>query len=181
MPEINGDTPTKKVTIADVTLEAPTPYTEGHVLNAGEASAFNQLFLENLRNNFAGQIKKARENLTAGAELDVAALQAALTAYAAEYEFGVRKAGPSTATPTDPVEREALNLAKTVVRQALVQQGYKLKEVGIETIDRLAAEMVKQPTIQEEARRRVESQKAVGAMALAGLQMPAPQGSAPAA
>lgn len=180
MPEITGETPTKKVTIADVTFDAPTPYGEGHVLNAGEASAFNQLFLENLRNNFAGQVKKSREALAPGAELDVAALQAAFNTYAAEYEFGVRKAGVSTAAPTDPVEREALNLAKTVVRQALVQQGYKLKEVGIETIDRLAAEMVKQPTIQEEARRRVASQKAVGEAALAGLQFPA-QSSAPAA
>lgn len=168
--QITDETPVKNITVGDFSLAAPMPYAEGHTLTAGEASAMNQLFHENLRNNFGAKLKGLKER---GETPTAEKAQEDFTAYAAEYEFGVRKAGGGAAAPSDPVEREALNLAKGIVRQALTSQGYKLKDVGIETIERLAGDLLKsQPKILEEAQRRVDAAKSVGAAALAGLSLP---------
>jgi hypothetical protein len=51
------------------------------------------------------------------------AIQIELDAYAAEYEFGVRIR--SAAAPTNPVEKEAINLAKAAIRQKLKSVGKK--------------------------------------------------------
>jgi hypothetical protein len=98
----------RDITIQGQELEVEVPYTEGHVLTKAEASQLNQVYLENIGNNFRNKVK---EMLDAGAAVD--AIQAELDKYASEYEFGTRRV--STASPkrtTDPVMKEARALAK---------------------------------------------------------------------
>ena len=52
---------TQTITIQGGQFQIPMPFSEGHTLNGPEASAMNQLFAENIRNNFAGKMKKAEE------------------------------------------------------------------------------------------------------------------------
>lgn len=81
-------------------------------LDEGTASTLRQVKCENLRNNFANAVKKAlngAEELTSEA---LTALQGEFEKYAAEYKFGVRKAGGGGGRRiVDPVEREANKLA----------------------------------------------------------------------
>ena len=44
---------TDEITIAGQVFSVPVRYAAGHVLTEGEASALNQTYHENLRNNFA--------------------------------------------------------------------------------------------------------------------------------
>src|SRR6266446_4903096 len=66
----------EQITIAAQTFNVPLRYEEGHELSAGEASALNQTYHENIRNNLA---KKAKEGTLTQADVD---------AYASEYQFG---------------------------------------------------------------------------------------------
>lgn len=177
----------KDITIAGVTYSAPLPYNEGHVLTAGEAAALNQVLHENVRNNMALRVNKAKEELQEGKTLEEDALRAEFEAYAQAYEFGTRNAGGSS-TPRaslDPVEREALNMAKALVRQALKANNYSIKVVGEEKIGELAKELLaNNPAITEQAKSIVESRKQVGSLSLTGLSLapaPAPTMQAPAA
>lgn len=125
------------ITIAGFEFAVPNRYSAGHTLNEGEASALNQTYHENLRNNFAKQVKEAKgegETLTDAALAD---LQAKLDAYADKYEFGVRVAG-SPRAPSDPVGKEAFNLAKEAVRNAIRKKGLKVADYSAEQIGTLA-------------------------------------------
>lgn len=102
-----------KITISGNAYDVPSPYTEGHVLTANEASALNQVFHENLRNNLVKKLegKSAEE------------AQGIVSEYAQNYEFGARVGG---FTSRDPVLTEALNMCRDVVKNALRKKGYKL-------------------------------------------------------
>lgn len=171
-----------KITIQGLEFEADAPYKEGDVLNANEADAINQTFLENLRNNFASNVKAAREAIaetngwfTVGEndkktydldkvtndQLDFDALQAKFIEYADKYEFGARRAG-GTRTPADPVEREAVRVAKEKVKDLLKAKEIKVSEVPKEQMDKLVAQALeKYPEIREQARATVEANKSI--------------------
>src|SRR5687768_14778185 len=85
------------IQIAGKSFRVPSPFTEGHVLTAGEASQLNQVFHENIRNNQAKKIK-------AGGKSDEE-FQGEIDAYAQNYQFGVRTGGGGRTT--DPVLRKA--------------------------------------------------------------------------
>lgn len=90
----------------DPSIVVGTPMTEGHV------SALQQTRRENLRNNFASRVKEA---VPEGGSLPDEArqtLQVELDQYAAQYQFGVKRRERS---PSDPVEREALRLARLAI------------------------------------------------------------------
>ena len=148
--KFNSETPTAGVQMQGEIFQVPKPYVEGHVLTPGEASVMNQTLAENTRNNFADRIKKAKE----ANELDAAKMQAEIDSYLEEYEFGVRRGRG----PTDPVEREALNIAKDLVRNALREKGHKLADVEADDINRLAEEAIAaNESITKEAERRVKA------------------------
>jgi hypothetical protein len=86
----------REITIAGAVFQVPIKYREGHVLTAGEASALNQTFRENVRNNLA-----SKEGLT----------QEQVNEYAAKYEFGERQAAVR-----DPIEAMALTIARRKVK-----------------------------------------------------------------
>lgn len=153
--QFDSNTPRRKVTIQETSFEVPTPFTEGYTLSENEASALNQLLIENVRNNFAAKIKKAEEAKTA------IPTQAELDAYVEGYEFGERSGGGRT---SDPVEREAMEIAREKVRQALQKKGHKIADVKAATITQLAQDALeKYPSIREQAKAVVAARQAAGA------------------
>ena len=146
--DFNKETPTGQVKIQDMHFDVPRPFAEGHVCTGPEAGVLNQTVAENTRNNWAIRVKKAIEDGT----FDQAKMQAEIDQYLEEYDFGVRRGRG----PTDPVEREALNMAKDMVRKAIREQGFKLADIETEKINELAEQAVAEnPDITKEAKRRV--------------------------
>ena len=139
------------ITIAGQEFEVHSPYAEGHTLTAGEASALNQTFHENIRNNMA---KKVKEGATAEDVL----------AYANSYEFGVRTPGAGRQA-ADPVMREAISLAKTAIKAFLKANNKTADKEAIQAkAEQLAADESKDYLAR--ARRIVEEQKAAASLAL---------------
>lgn len=158
MPEIHSETPRDKFTIASKEFEVYKPYSEGHPLSAGEASAMNQVFSENLRNNFAKKVKEANEAGT----FDQETFQELLDKYATEYEFGVRTSSGGTRAPADPVEARALNLAKTAVRNKIKEAGHSLKDFSAEAISERAKKAVESnPKFRELAAAQIAEESSI--------------------
>jgi hypothetical protein len=159
----------EQIIIQGVTFNVPTPYAEGHVLAANEASALNQLLHENLRNNFASKVKAARgedpdRNLNPD---EVQSLQEALDVYAAGYEFGVRSVRSSSGPSLSAVDREAISLAKAAIKAALKKKGYDVKSLDKEDLEAKAAELIdRRPEFREQAQARVAAKKAAAATSL---------------
>lgn len=136
--------PSEQITIGGNTYNVPLRYEEGHELSAGEASALNQTFHENIRNNLAKQAKDG--NLT----------QEAVDAYAASYQFGIRSGGASR----DPVQSEAMRIAKSKITAALKAAGKKVGDLETSQINEAAKALVERdPSITELAKARVAEQQ----------------------
>lgn len=166
MPEITDSTPKTTITIASKSFTVPQPYAAGHVLTANEASAVNQVFAENLRNNFASKVKAADEAGT----FDQDVLQGALDDYANDYEFGVRTGGGRTG---DPVRQEAMNIARDMVRKAIAKKGLKVSDYSGKAISAKAQEVLdsgKYPQILETAKARVESARDIADVEIDSLE-----------
>lgn len=176
---VSAETPTHDITIAGIPLAAPAPYTEGHTLTTNEAAVLNQTLAENLRNNFASKVKAAVakangiekvSDLPTGDEyagllaaVDTDALASEFAAYVTEYEFGVRRTGTSRG-PVDPVEREAVSMAREKVKVALKKKGLNLKDVDAETINKAVEQVLeKYPVIREQAAQVVAMRSEVAA------------------
>lgn len=132
---------TQTITIAGRSFTVEPRYAEGHTLSANEASALNQTFFENLRNNFAG---KAKEGGT----------QEEFDQYSSAYQFGVRTGGGGGSR--DPIEVEAMSLARDAVRKGIVAAGKKIADFSAKTISEAAAKLLdKNPSYREKAAERV--------------------------
>lgn len=155
--EVTAETPRSNITIAGLTFSVPEPFSEGHVLDANEAGVLNQTYAENIRNNQAAMVAEAKEKAEKeGGSVDLAALQSAIDDYTANYQFGQRRGGASG----DPVEREALNQAREIVRQKIREKGGKLSDYKAADITAKAQEVLgKYPQIREKARITVEAQQ----------------------
>jgi hypothetical protein len=93
---------TEAITILGLRFNVQSPYSAGHVCTKGEARVLNQKRLESIRNHLAVTAKNG------------ALTQADVDAYAASYVFGERTARRRT---NDPVEAEALEIARRLVRK----------------------------------------------------------------
>ena len=93
---------TQSVTISGLRFDLRWPYNAGHVCTKGEARALNQKRLEIIRNKLA---PTAKVRALTQADVDV---------YAALCVFGESTARRRT---NDPVESEALELARQLVRK----------------------------------------------------------------
>jgi len=152
---------TKAVTVAGKTFNMPLIFAEGQevTLTEGQASQFNQVFHENIRNNFAKKVKDAEEK----GSFDLAAFQAQIDAYANEYEFGTRKSsGPRT--PSDPVAKEALKIATDAVHNHIkTAMGKKPSDFKAESIKTLAQKLLEsRPDITEKAK-AIVAERQIGA------------------
>lgn len=149
--KIGKETPRESVGIQGVVLSIAQPFNEGHNCTANEAAALNQLLKENVRNNQAPTVKKMDEAKTAKGEI-----QKMLDEYVGSYEFGVRRSGGTK----DPVEAEAIALAKEKVKAAMAAKGIKLSEVKAADITEKAIEVVnKHPQFREKAKQIVAARK----------------------
>jgi hypothetical protein len=101
-PEIETRLSTEAITIFGLRFNVQSPYSAGHVCTTGEASALNQKRRESIRNKLAVTAK------------DRALTQADVDAYASSYVFGECTARRRT---RDPVEAEALEMARRLVRK----------------------------------------------------------------
>ena len=146
----------EQITIAGSAFNVPVRYEEGHELTAGEASALNQTFHENIRNNLA---KLAKDGLLSQEKVDE---------YAANYQFGVRAAGAGVSR--DPVMSEAMRIAKKQIAELLKKSGKKVGDYTVETINGAAkALLAKDPAIMDLARQRVQEQQALASQDLGDI------------
>ena len=99
--EIEAGPATEAITILGFRFNVQSPYSAGHVCTKGEARALNQKRLEGVRNKLAVTAK------------DRPLTQADVDAYASSFVFGERSARRTN----DPVEAEALELARRLVRK----------------------------------------------------------------
>ncbi len=147
--KFSKDTPTAAFAIQGKSFFIPRPFGEGHQCSAGDANVLCQTLSENTRNAFNSRVKDAVDNET----FDHNVMQAAIDEWLEDYEFGIRRGRG----PVDPVEREKLNMAKDIVRQALRERDYKIADIAPEEITRLAEDVIKSnPDIAKEAKRRVD-------------------------
>lgn len=139
----------EQITIAGHSFNVPVRYQEGHELTSGEASALNQTYHENIRNNLA---KRAKEGTLTQEDVD---------AYAADYQFGVRAAGTGGAT-RDPVMSEAMRIAKKQLGEMLKKAGKKIGDYEVSAINSAAKALLdKSPEILDIARQRVAEQQSL--------------------
>jgi hypothetical protein len=166
MPKIvTKDTPREDITIAEKTFSVPMPYVAGHQLTEGEADQLNQVLHENIRNNYAKKVKDA----VTGSTFDQATMQSELDDYSVSYEFGVRSGGGRI---SDPIEREAMTIAKELVKAKIREKGGKVADYKAADITELAEGVVaRYPEIMEQARIRVEAAKSSASDLLAKLEL----------
>jgi len=182
----NGDASahvdTQTIVVQGVAFTAPAPFHEGHVMSAAEANVLNQTYGENLRNNFASQVKEARKalGLEDKAELTdgetLAKLATAFAEYAANYTFSGKRQAKVVA---DPVEREAVRIARSIIVEHLAAHKITAKQLPEGRMDSLVAELLgKRPDIKHEAARRINATKEAGALVLDDLIAKATAGAA---
>lgn len=99
------------------------PYVEGHQLTAAEAKQLNQVRAENIGNNLREAVKQALEKGTPSVD----ELRAQVADYDSKYNFSM--GGGGGASRKDPVEREAIKLAKEAVKAHLLKLGRKLTDI----------------------------------------------------
>lgn len=162
-PEVATPPGIHEITIAGIALSVPAPYAEGHVMASNEAAVLNQTYAENLRNNFAGAVKKAKAEAEAeGTEVNAAGLQIALDEYVTGYTFGVRRGG-GTRVVLDPVEKETKRIAESKVKDALKAKGIKFKDMDKDNFNSIVAQVIEQnPQIRTAAESIVAARKEVG-------------------
>lgn len=145
----------EQITIQGQTYNVPLRYEEGDELTAGEASALNQTYHENIRNNLA---KLAKEGGLTQEKVDE---------YAAAYQFGVRT---SSGVSRDPVQSRAMTIARNKVKDALKRaiatpgskyHGRKISDFTAEAINEAAKNALQSdPAILELAKRQIEEERA---------------------
>jgi len=159
----NGGGNWDQITIQGQVFRVPIRYAAGHTLTEGEASALNQTFHENLRNNFA---KKVNEGVDAGIGLEV--LQQQLDDYAEEYQFGVRTGGGGFRG--DPVMTLAMNTAREIVRGAIKEKNLDAEEWPASRISQAARALLESQgedgKILQMARNQIEAERAAAKEAM---------------
>lgn len=153
------------ITIQGLEFSVHSPYQEGHPLTAEEASVLNQTFHENLRNNFAGYVKDARNEHGDDLPQNVLAeLQKEFEDYAREYKFGTRRAG--TRAPADPVEAEAFKMAKEAIRLKLKEKGRSAAAAQIADAAATLLSSEKGEAYRTAAKRRVQEAQKIASESL---------------
>lgn len=158
--QITPETATDEITIAGEKFKVFQPFAEGHVLTAPEASAMNQTFSENIRNNFSKTVKTAKE----AGSFDSTAIQTALDTYQNEYEFGARRvrgeSTPRVSKTADPVLARAIELAREAVRAAIRAAGGNPKDYSGSDISARAKKAVEDNArFREAAERQLDEEK----------------------
>lgn len=150
----------KTKTIDGDSYEISQPYEEGHTINAIEARVLNQTRAENIGNNARAKLKEMKE---AGEAAD--ALAAYVAQIDAEYEFTASAA--RAGARLDPYEREALKIARALLRDHLAETGRKLtvapdgmtEDEWKEKVDAEAERIAATEEVVKAAKKEVDSKK----------------------
>ena len=161
-------TQTKAITIQGFEFEILTPYAEGHVVNEAEAKALNQTRLENVRNNAARVVKAATDE--EGNLVDEAAVRAQIAEYDANYVFTLASVGGGR-KPSDPVEAEALRMARAAITAQLRAAGRKAKDIDKDVLDAAVAKLAGQDNLRKAAAKAVKERAALAEGALDALDL----------
>ena len=162
-------TATKLVTIAGREFTLPQPYVPGHVLTEGEAKALNQVLAENIRNNMATKVKAAVEGTAKEGEPTIDSIDAFVSAYAASYEFNATTAGERRVT--DPLEVEAISIAREILKGALKANGISYLKVPEEKRNAMVAEIAQKDSVVKEAKKRLDAKRKAAEAALDGIDL----------
>lgn len=111
---------TKKITISGRSYEVNAPYVEGQTINAAEARTLNQTRAENIGNNFRKAVKEAGDDQT-----KLQDIEGNLGKYDQEYNFAT---GGGSVRAVDPVDREAIRIAKQAIKAKVESAGHKFKD-----------------------------------------------------
>lgn len=141
------------------TFSLSMPYAAGHSITEAEAKALNQTRAENIGNNLREAIKAA---LDAG---NVAEAEKIVGEYDAQYTFAMGGSGERRIV--DPVEREAVKIAKEQIKLSLAKKGRKLSDVPEgqtkETWEEILAakieEVAANPAVLDAAKKAVAAKK----------------------
>jgi hypothetical protein len=140
---------TTTITVQGKPVTVPQPFAPGYKLRENDASVLNQTYAENIRNNLSATVKAAVEAKKSEKEI-----QALVDEYVKAYDFGVRTGGGRSA---DPVQVEAMNIARQKVREALKKQGVKVSDVPAADINKAAKDAIATyPKIMEMAKQMAE-------------------------
>jgi hypothetical protein len=170
MPQITESTPRAEIKIQDIVFACPRPYAEGHVLTAGEATALNQTFAENIRNNTAALVKARndlQERADKGEDINGSQIRSdeelidEFEKYARQYEFGIRSVRGVSEGRLNPVEREARKIATQQIKDALRERNITLKSVSDEKMEELVNKLATSEKVVALARKRVEETKSI--------------------
>lgn len=123
--QVQGAATLRDITIQGHDFEIEVPYATGHQLTEKEASQLNQVYLENIGNNFRTKVK---EMLEGGSTTD--AIQAELDKYAADYEFGTRRTSGGPRKAADPVQKEMHALARKALTEFFAKKDVKYSDLS---------------------------------------------------
>ncbi len=148
--------PTILIRVLGLPFHIRAPYQAGQPINEAEAQALNALRARNIRDNFQGVVRKAKD--TTGEPLSVQAmadLQEAITSYDQGYHLQQRASGRAA---VDRVGREIEALA-----QARTEEHFR--KLGLEPSDQEFDDMVLAmsalPGLVAEAQLRLEASQAI--------------------
>lgn len=167
---MNDHTSVKTITIAGHEFPVSQPYVAGHAITEAEAKALNQVRAENIRNNMASKVKAAYAEEDRKEDDPTPETIGALVAeYDAAYEFTLASVGGGK-RPTDPVEVEALRIARELFAAAISKKGITVKafreRFTEEVYQAKLAEIAERETVVKEAKRRVKERQAQAELAL---------------
>lgn len=168
----------RNITIQGVIFAVSQPYAEGHAITEAEAHALNQVRAENIRNNMASKVKAAKAELEEGAELSEATLSelaATVAAYDADYVFNMASAGGG-ATPKDPIQAEAVKMAKAAIAGLLRKKGVTVKaytetDEGKARYDENVAKLADSAEYQKAAKKAVAEREKLASAGLEDLSL----------
>lgn len=106
-------------TINGQQFEITEPYVEGHVVTAIEARVLNQTRSENIGNNTRAKIKEMQDENKSEQEI-------ADYVSSVDTNYVFTAAGVSSSRKLDPVEREAVKIARELLKAHLATSGRKL-------------------------------------------------------
>ena len=154
------ETKTKTVTIAGISFEIGQPFDEGHTCSAAEAKVLNQVRAENIGNNVRKRINELKDE---EGNIDAAGSKTAVKLVAEVdegYEFTLATVGARRVT--DPLEREILSLARSVVANNIKESGKTVKdfreaEGGEERYAQLIEQVSEMDAVKDAAKQQLQA------------------------
>ncbi len=151
-----------QIRIRSYSFNITEPFQAGTVISKAEAQALCDLRAENIQNNTRRWVAELTDSLAPGQLLPQAtldALQARITEYDLQYQFGEKSS-------SRPRIGELEKVARQVARERLEAAG---AQPDLEGYEDLVDEQSKLPAVMEEARERVAATRKVLSEGLAGL------------